>query len=119
MPAVDSPAGVPVKSPSIGLGHGYKDPTRFRYSPFPRPSVDSCPPVTFATSTILKDFVRLYTINKFILVPSTVESWFISKTGRSEYQDSISKVGLSIIKSRQQYAEPLPSSRRRFAESNL
>lgn len=50
MPAVDSPAGVPIKSPTIGLGNGYRDPTRFRYSPFPRPTIDPCSPVTFATS---------------------------------------------------------------------
>lgn len=40
-------------------------------------------------------------------------------TGRSEYQDTVSKIGMSIIKNRQQYAEPLPSSRRRYGDRNL
>lgn len=101
MPAVDSPAGVPVKNPSIGVGKGYRDPTRFRYSPFPRPTIDSCPPLTFGTT------------------PTTVASWFGVEGARTEYQDVISKTGLGVMKNRQQYKEPLPSSRRRYAETNL
>ncbi|KAK4887861.1 hypothetical protein RN001_004132 [Aquatica leii] len=50
MPAVDSPAGVPVKSPTLGLGKGYRDPSRFTYSPFPRPTIDS----------ILQSLVQLF-----------------------------------------------------------
>lgn len=50
MPAVESPVGVPVKSQSIGLGKGYRDPTMFRYSCFNRPRIDPCPPVSFVTS---------------------------------------------------------------------
>ncbi|XP_022901553.1 uncharacterized protein [Onthophagus taurus] len=101
MPAVDSPVGVPVKSQSIGIGDGYRDPTSFRYTAFNRPTIDPCPTVTFATS------------------PANLDAYFKPTTGRSEYQDSISKMGLSIIKSRQQYKEPLPSSRRRTGDPCL
>lgn len=51
MPAVDSPVGVPVKSQTIGLGEGYRDPTMFRYSCFSRPNIDPCPTVHFVAST--------------------------------------------------------------------
>lgn len=101
MPAVDSPVGVPVKSQSIGIGNGYRDPTSFRYSAFNRPVIDPCPPVTFATN------------------PANLTSYYTERTGRSEYQDTISKMGLAIIKSRQQYTEPLPSSRRRHEDHCL
>lgn len=57
---VDSPASVPVKSKQIGLGNGYRDPSRFRYSTFPRPSVDPCPPVSFKTSTFMIFFSISY-----------------------------------------------------------
>ncbi|KAF5286414.1 hypothetical protein FQR65_LT12595 [Abscondita terminalis] len=101
MPAIDSPAGFPPKNLTGSTNKAYRDPTRFRYSPFPRPTIDSCPPVTFASVT------------------SGVQSWFSKETGRSEYQEVTSKVGLSLMKSRQQYTEPLPSSRRRIGELNL
>lgn len=50
MPALDSPIGMPVKTQVIALGDGYRDPTRFRYSTFPRPNIDPCPCVSFRTS---------------------------------------------------------------------
>ncbi|KAK9693642.1 hypothetical protein QE152_g34070 [Popillia japonica] len=101
MPAVDSPVGVPVKSQSIGIGNGYRDPTSFRYSAFNRPTINPGSPVSFATT------------------PANLDSFYTARTGRSEYQDTVSKMGLSIIKSRQQYTEPLPSSRRRHDDPCL
>ncbi|KAJ8965694.1 hypothetical protein NQ317_009896 [Molorchus minor] len=95
MPAIDSPVGVPVKSEGIGLKQGYRDPTRFRYSCFIKPFVGVCPQVSF------------------VRTPTAIDEWFAPRTGESEYQDTISRIGLEIIKSSQQYLEPLPSSRRR------
>lgn len=51
MPAVESPVGVPVKEGSIQIGNAYRDPTSFRYSAFPRPTIHPCPPVHFCRST--------------------------------------------------------------------
>lgn len=101
MPAIDSPIGMPVKSQVIGLGYGYRDPTSFRYTTFPRPNIDPCPCVTFGVT------------------PAILDRYFEPVTGRSEYQDTISKIGLAITKSRQQYKEPLPSSRRRHEDPCL
>ncbi|KAF7275379.1 hypothetical protein GWI33_011810, partial [Rhynchophorus ferrugineus] len=48
--AIDSPVGIPVKSETIGLGMGYRDPTRFRFSEIQKPFVDICEPVSFTRS---------------------------------------------------------------------
>lgn len=48
--------------------------------------------------------------------PTSMDEWFAHRTGMSEYQDTISKMGKSIIQSQQQYTEPLPSSRRRIGD---
>nr|CAH7760306.1 unnamed protein product [Callosobruchus chinensis] len=95
MAAIDSPVGIPVKGEVIGTGRGYRDPTKFRYAAFPKPTIDVCPQVEFTRT------------------PTLVDEWFAPRTGTTEYQDTFSKMGLNIIKSRQQYMEPLPSSRRR------
>lgn len=50
MPAIDSPVGIPVKSETIGLGRGYRDPTKFRYSEIQKPFIDTCSPVSFTRS---------------------------------------------------------------------
>lgn len=50
MPAVDSPIGVPVKSETLGLGQGYRDPFKFRFSAVLKPYVDVCQPVSFTRS---------------------------------------------------------------------
>lgn len=52
MPAVESPVGIPVRSQSIGLGKGYRDPTMFRYSCFNKPMIHPPPPISFVTSNI-------------------------------------------------------------------
>ncbi|CAG9765555.1 unnamed protein product [Ceutorhynchus assimilis] len=96
MPAIDSPVGVPIKSETIGTGRGYRDPTRFRYSEIQKPFIDVCTPVSFTRT------------------PTVMDEWFAHRTGNTEYQDSYSKMGLNILKSSQQYAEPLPSSRRKL-----
>lgn len=98
---IDSPVGVPVKTEAIGVGQGYRDPHIFRYHAFPRPSIDVCPAITFTRT------------------PTLVDEWFAARTGMSEYQDTIAKTGWGIIKSRQQYSEPLPSSRRRHGDPCL
>ncbi|XP_065158664.1 uncharacterized protein [Atheta coriaria] len=101
IPAIESPVGVPVKSQSSDPTQAYRDPTNFRYSCFQTPIIDPCKPVTFVQSTDAED------------------KYSKTLTGRSEYQDTVSKIGMSIIKNRQQYAEPLPSSRRRYGDRNL
>lgn len=53
MPAIDSPVGIPIKSETIGLGRGYKDPTKFRYSEIQKPFIDVCTPVSFTRSTFV------------------------------------------------------------------
>lgn len=53
------------------------------------------------------------------LVPESFSLWNTPMTERSEYMDNISKIGLSNMKNRQQYLEPLPSSRRRFGDCKL
>ncbi|XP_018579037.1 uncharacterized protein LOC108917082 [Anoplophora glabripennis] len=95
MPAIDSPTGVPVKGETVGLGSGYRDPTKFRYSAFTKPMVNVCPQVTFTRT------------------PTLVDEWFAPRTGTTEYHDNISNMAMNILKSTQQYAEPLPSSRRK------
>lgn len=101
MADVDSNVADPIRPPIIGLLEGYRDPTMFRYSALVRPTIDPCPPVTFK------------------MTPELIKAWFRPITGRSEYQDTISRNGSSIIKARQQYKEPLPSSRRRFGDPCL
>lgn len=59
MPMVDSPAPVPV-SKKIGMGNGYRDPSRFRYSTFSRPTVDPCQPVSFKTSTLIITYFKTF-----------------------------------------------------------
>lgn len=88
---IDSPVGVPVKPESIGVGQGYRDPSTFRYHAFPRPAVDVCPDINF------------------VKVPTLVDEWFAARTGQSEYEDTIGKTGVNIVKTRQQYANPLES----------
>ncbi|KAJ8919382.1 hypothetical protein NQ315_016475 [Exocentrus adspersus] len=95
MPAIDSPVGVPTKGETIGLRMGYRDPTKFRYSAFIKPMVDVCPQVTFTRT------------------PTLIDEWFAPRTGTTEYHDTISNMGMNILQSTQQYAEPLPSSRRK------
>ncbi|XP_018335311.1 uncharacterized protein LOC108744181 [Agrilus planipennis] len=101
MPAVDDPTPSPVKSVSTKLGYGYRDPTYFRTSCFPRYRVGTCPEVNFCQT------------------PDNLVTWFEEATGKTEYQDTIGRTGLTIIKSKQQYAEPLPSSRRRVGDPCL
>nr|CAI5853562.1 unnamed protein product [Callosobruchus analis] len=50
MAAIDSPVGIPVKGEVIGTGRGYRDPTKFRYAAFPKPTIDVCPQVEFTRS---------------------------------------------------------------------
>jgi len=100
MPAIESPVGVPVRS-SSSVKKGFRDPTNFRYSVFNRPNIDPCPAISYNTT------------------PYTAAAYDHYNTGRSEYGDTISKIGLSIIKNRQQYMEPLPSSRRRYGDTAL
>lgn len=117
MPAVESPVGIPVRSQSIGLGKGYRDPTMFRYSCFNKPMVHPPPPISFVTSKLIFFIkIKLALTSNFILAPCLIDDWFRPQIGISEYQDTFSKTGLSIMKSRQQYAEPLPSSRRRYGD---
>nr|CAD7401211.1 unnamed protein product [Timema cristinae] len=95
MAAADSPVGVPIAPLDIGLNYAYRDPTSFRYLPIVRPNVNPSRPITFGVT------------------PHSSNEWFQPLPVRTEYQDTISKVGRAIVKSRQQYREPMPSTRRR------
>lgn len=66
MPAVESPVGIPVRSQSIGLGKGYRDPTMFRYSCFNKPMIHPPPPISFATSRIKFHFFMFMFLLKTI-----------------------------------------------------
>ncbi|CAH1105618.1 unnamed protein product [Psylliodes chrysocephalus] len=92
--AIDSPFGVPVKGEVLGLGRGYRDPFKFRHSCFPKPRVHPAPCVTYQAT------------------PSPVDEWFKLQTGTTEYHDTINHMGYNLIKNRQQYREPLMTSRR-------
>ncbi|XP_076237230.1 uncharacterized protein LOC143180999 [Calliopsis andreniformis] len=99
--AVDSPYCSPFPEEVIELKKGYRDPTRFRFSAIERPHIH--PPKK---------------IHMF-QVPESFSMWGDPFTGRSEYMDTISKMGLSNMKNRQQYLEPIPSSRRRYGDCKL
>nr|CAD7446681.1 unnamed protein product [Timema bartmani] len=87
--------GFPSHPSIIGLNYAYRDPTSFRYLPIVRPNVNPSRPITFGVT------------------PHSCNEWFQPLPVRTEYQDTISKVGRAIVKSRQQYREPMPSTRRR------
>ncbi|XP_017890968.1 uncharacterized protein LOC108631507 [Ceratina calcarata] len=99
--AVDSPYCSPFPPEATEIKQGYRDPTRFRYTAIERPTIQPAKKLT------------LYE------VPESFSLWETPFTGRSEYMDTISKMGLSNMKNRQQYLEPLPSSRRRFGDCKL
>ncbi|KZC07564.1 hypothetical protein WN55_08335 [Dufourea novaeangliae] len=99
--AVDSPYCSPIKTETLEIKRGYRDPNRFRYSAIERPHIQPAK-----------------TINLFE-VPETFSLWEEPFTSRSEYTVTISKMGLSNMKNRQQYLEPIPSSRRRFGDCKL
>ncbi|XP_043520347.1 uncharacterized protein LOC122534098 [Frieseomelitta varia] len=99
--AVDSLYCSPFPAEVTEIKEGYRDPTRFRYTAIERPYIQPAK-----------------TINLF-QVPESFSMWETPFTGRSEYMDTISKMGLSNMKNRQQYLEPLPSSRRRFGDCKL
>ncbi|XP_054006663.1 uncharacterized protein LOC128891273 [Hylaeus anthracinus] len=101
MAAVDSPYCSPIKAEILEIKDGYRDHTRFRYSAIERPYIQPAKP--FNT----------------LEVPETFSLWEEPFTGRSEYMDTFSKMGLSNMKNRQQYLEPIPSSRRRFGDCKL
>ncbi|XP_076175536.1 uncharacterized protein LOC143150874 [Ptiloglossa arizonensis] len=101
MAALDSPYCSPFKREVMGIKGGYRDPTRFRYTAIERPRIQPAKPFNL------------------LEVPESFSLWEEPFTGRSEYVDTISKMGLSNIKNRQQYLEPLPSSRRRFGDCKL
>ncbi|XP_050583191.1 uncharacterized protein LOC126918817 isoform X1 [Bombus affinis] len=99
--AIDSSYCSPFPAEVTKIKKGYRDPTRFRYTAVERPHIQPAK-----------------TINLF-QVPESFSMWETPFTGRSQYMDTISKMGLSNIKNRQQYLEPLPSSRRRFGDCKL
>ena len=115
MAAIDTRVGLPFDGPTITLRDGYRDPTAFRHYAIQRPRIDVCPPVTCRISRMRVIFVSILKFI-FVLAPQSISDWFTPLIGRSEYQDTISKMGLSLLKSSQQYAEPLPSSRRRYGD---
>ncbi|XP_054269531.1 uncharacterized protein LOC128990905 [Macrosteles quadrilineatus] len=89
------PVAVPVPMIKTGFTNGYRDPNSFRYNAIEKSQVFSPRPIEFTAEPV-------YEISRFI--------------GRSEYQDTYSKMGLSNMLAMQQYREPLPSSRRRLGE---
>ncbi|XP_003700983.1 uncharacterized protein LOC100882873 [Megachile rotundata] len=101
MAAVDSSYCSPIPSEVTEIKKGYRDPTRFRYTAIERPHIQPAKTINLSQ------------------VPETFDMWETPFTSRSEYMDTISKMGLSNMKNRQQYLEPLPSSRRRFGDCKL
>ncbi|XP_014296118.1 uncharacterized protein LOC106693362 [Microplitis demolitor] len=101
MAAADSPVGFPIEPEVFELKEAYRDPTRFRFSNKEIPSIQPAKPI---------DFKR---------VPETFDMWNKPFIGRSEYMDTISKLGSSNLKHYKQYLEPCPSSRRRWGDQNL
>ncbi|KAL2714649.1 uncharacterized protein V1478_015834 [Vespula squamosa] len=101
MAAVDSPIGAPIKPAITDLRNAYRDPTRFRYSAIERPTIEPAKTIDLST------------------VPETFTLWNEPFTGRTEYEDNFSRLGLCNMRNRQQYLEPLPSSRNRFGDCRL
>ncbi|XP_076760076.1 uncharacterized protein LOC143428817 [Xylocopa sonorina] len=99
--AVDSPYCSPFPPEFTELKDGYRDPTRFRFTAIERPHIQPAKPISL------------------LGVPESFSLWETPFTGRSEYMDTISKMGLSNMRNRQQYLEPLPSSRRRLGDCAL
>ncbi|XP_078049316.1 uncharacterized protein LOC144476365 [Augochlora pura] len=99
--AVDSPYCSPFPTEVMEIKGGYRDHKNFRHTAIERP--------------------HIHPVKKFTLyeVPETFSKWEEPFTSRSEYMDTFSKIGLSNMKNRQQYLEPIPSSRRRFGDSKL
>jgi len=88
----DDPVVTPVAMLRTGTTSGYRDPTDFKSEAIKIPDVTAAAPVTFAPRIPSPDYF---------------------KTPKSEYEDTISKVGVMTLRSSQQYTEPLPSSRMR------
>ncbi|KAG7206350.1 hypothetical protein KM043_003719 [Ampulex compressa] len=101
MAAASDTIDSPIKPAVTELIDGYRDPTRFRYSAIERPTIQPA-----KTMNLLE-------------VPESLSMWEEPLTGRSEYMDTVSKMGLSNMKNRQQYLEPMPSSRRRFGDCKM
>ncbi|XP_015187943.1 PREDICTED: uncharacterized protein LOC107072476 isoform X3 [Polistes dominula] len=99
MAAVDSPIGAPIKPAVTDLKNAYRDPTRFRYSAIERPTIEPA-----KTINLLAEIFTL---------------WKEPFTGKTEYEDNISKMGLCNMRNLQQYLDPLPSSRNRFGDCRL
>ncbi|XP_006622238.1 uncharacterized protein LOC102677022 [Apis dorsata] len=99
--AVDSAYCSPFPEEITEIKEGYRDPTRFRYTAIERPHIQPAKTITFCQ------------------VPELFSVWDTPFTGRSEYMDTFSKMGLSNMKNQQQYAEPQPSSRRRLGDCKL
>ncbi|CAL7936439.1 unnamed protein product [Xylocopa violacea] len=99
--AVDSSYCSPFPPEYTELKEGYRDPTRFRFTAIERPHIQPAKPISL------------------LEVPEGFSMWETPFTGRSEYMDTISKMGLSNMKNQQQYLEPLPSSRRRLGDCTL
>ncbi|XP_076376821.1 uncharacterized protein LOC143259253 [Megalopta genalis] len=99
--AVDSPYCSPIATEVMEIKEGYRDHRNFRHTAIERPHIQP--------------------VKKFTLceVPEIFSIWEEPFTSRSEYMDTISKIGLSNMKNRQQYLEPIPSSRRRFGDCKL
>ncbi|KAH0550731.1 uncharacterized protein LOC123261311 [Cotesia glomerata] len=101
MAAVDAPVGFPIEPDTLELREAYRDPTTFRYSSHDTPAIQPAEQINFKR------------------VPEVFNMWNKPFTGRSEYMDTISKLGLSNLKHYQQHLEPCLSSRRRWGDQNL
>ncbi|XP_043278915.1 uncharacterized protein [Venturia canescens] len=95
MAAVDSPVGSPIQPVVTELRDGCREPSRFRYSAIERPTIQPATPVNFQR------------------IPESCFTWEEPVMGQSEYVNGTSKLADINMKSRQQYLEPRPSSRRR------
>ncbi|XP_034243189.1 uncharacterized protein LOC117646400 [Thrips palmi] len=94
-------AGTPIEPLRIGLTNGYRDASLFPLYPKTRHIVDKSHPLVFTRT------------------PENLKHWFSPYIpGRSEYEDTISRLGLARMRNTRQYLEPLPSSRLRCGDPN-
>ncbi|KAJ1527029.1 hypothetical protein ONE63_008573 [Megalurothrips usitatus] len=100
-PARVCKAGTPIEPLCVGLTNGYRDPSLFPLHPKSRHIVDKIHPLVFTRT------------------PPNLKQWFSPYIpGRSEYEDTQSRLGLARMRNTRQYLEPIPSSRLRSGDPN-
>ncbi|KAK3908708.1 Protein-L-isoaspartate O-methyltransferase [Frankliniella fusca] len=100
-PAKVCEAGTPIEPLRIGINDGYREASLFPHYVKSRHIVDKIHPLVFTRT------------------PINLKHWFSPYIpGRSEYEDTISRLGLARMRNTRQYLEPQPSSRLRSGDPN-